>query len=304
MVFFMVGIVDIGSNTIRLSCYEIQGSSFNCVMHKKEVAGLAGYIDSEGRMTDEGIERVIRTLDNFRPVIKHMELESVHFLATAAIRNTVNSEEIVTRIKNATGFEVEIISGKEEAICDFAGVREADSFKKGMVVDIGGGSTELVSFEQDNILNAVSVSIGSLNTYKEFVKNIIPDRNEIKAIKSRVKMLLKKSEKINNTGDCTYGVGGSIRAILRLYNEEYNKDETNRIMEIGKLKKLLRSYIDKRHYMTDKIIKTAPDRLHTIVTGLVILCVVMKYYGLGIVQVSMYGVREGYLIRHVLTKEV
>ena len=300
----MVGIVDIGSNTIRLSCYETEGSTFHCVMHKKEVAGLAGYIDSEGRMTDEGIERVIKTLDNFKSVMQHMELESVHFLATAAIRNTVNSEEIVSKIKKATGFEVEVISGKEEAICDFAGVRQADSFKNGMVVDIGGGSTELVSFEQDTILNAVSVSIGSLNTYREFVKNIIPEKNEIKAIKSRVKMLLEKAEKITNTGDCTYGVGGSVRAILRLYNEEYKKDESNRIMEIGKLKKLLRTYIDKRHYMTDKIIKTAPERLHTIVPGLIILCTVMKYYGLGIVQVSMYGVREGYLIRHVLTKEV
>lgn len=300
----MIGIVDIGSNTMRLSCYEIQDhNKICCVIHKKEVAGLAGYIDENGKMTVEGIERAIKAIEKFKAVIQHMELESIHFFATAAIRNTVNCDEIVSKIQLKTGYEVHVLSGEEEAICDFVGVSEDTDIQKGMVVDIGGGSTEIVSFDNKMVVHATSVNMGSLNTYKEYVKNVMPTKTELSEIKKRMKRILATEEKNNNKAKCAYGVGGSIRAILRLYNDEYVMDESNREMEVDKLKNLLKLYNDDKKYMIDRIIKIAPERLHTIVPGLTILCTVVKYYQLDCVHVSRYGVREGYLMRHVLNKK-
>lgn len=77
-------------------------------------------------------------------------------------------------------------------------------------------------------------------------------------------------------------------------------DDHNRDMESGKLKQLLKLYEDNNHYLIDRIIKIAPERLHTIIPGLTILYTIVKYYNLDIVHVSEYGVREGYLMRHVL----
>lgn len=297
----MIGIVDIGSNTIRLSCYEIKDDNkFSCIIHKKEVAGLAGYIDENGKMTDKGIERAIKAIENFKTVIQHMEFESIHFFATAAIRNTVNCDEIVSKIYLKTGYEIHVLSGEEEAVCDFVGVSGDNSIQNGMLVDIGGGSTEIVSFENETVVNAKSFSVGSLNTYKEYVKNVIPTKTELSEIRKKIKSLLMTEEKNNKKANCAYGVGGSIRAILRLYNEEYRMDDSNRYMESDKLKKLLKLYGDNKNYMIDRIIKIAPERLHTIIPGLTILCTVVKYFNLNAIHVSRYGVREGYLIRHVL----
>lgn len=300
----MVGIVDIGSNTIRLSCYEIQpNNKFSCVIHKKEVAGLAGYIDEKGNMTEEGIERAIKAIENFKAVIQHIEFESIHFFATAAIRNTINCEEIVSRIQLKTGYEVHVLSGEEEAVCDFVGVSEDDNIQNGMVVDIGGASTEIVLFENGMMVQAASLSVGSLNTYKEYVKNIVPTKTELTEIRKNIKRFLVTEETNTNKAKCAYGVGGSIRAILRLYNEEYGKNDSNRDMESDKLKKLLKLYGDNKNYLIDRIIKTAPERLHTIIPGLTILCTVVKHYDLDTVHVSRYGVREGYLMRYVLNKK-
>ena len=233
----MIGIVDIGSNTIRLSCYEILPySKFNCVIHKKEVAGLAGYIDDNGKMSDEGIERAIKTIENFKTVIQHIEFESIHFFVTAAIRNTINCEEIVSRIQLQTGYEVHVLSGEEEAVCDFVGVSGSDNIQNGMVVDIGGGSTEIVLFNNKTVVNATSISIGSLNTYKKYVKNVVPTKTELLEMRNSIKRHLVTVED-NNKDKFAYGVGESIRAILTLYNEEYRMDESNRDMESDKLKK-------------------------------------------------------------------
>ncbi len=296
----MIGIVDIGSNTIRLSCYEIhEDKSFDCIFHKKQMAGLANYIDKDGRMTEEGIERAVKALESINSFIKHIKLEKVHYFATAAIRNTVNCSDVISEIQEKTGCEINVISGEEEAVCGFVGVSGDNNVTDGCVIDIGGGSTEIVSFENKTVENAASFGIGSLNTYKGFVKNILPAKTELSEIKKEVKRILSE-EKIDKKIKSAYGVGGTIRAVLRLYNEEYKLPDTNRIMDSDKIKKLLKVYSEKKNYMTDKIIKIAPERLHTLVPGLTILCTVLKLYNLITVTVSKYGVREGYLIRYIL----
>lgn len=298
----MIGVVDIGSNTIRLSCYEIyDDSTFECVIHKKEVAGLAGYIDENGKMTDEGIERAIVAIESFKTVINHMELESIHFFATAAIRNTVNCKKIVSTIQKRTRYEIHVLSGEEEAICDFVGVCGDDSVSKGIVIDIGGGSTEIVSFDNKKIIKAKSFGIGSLNLYKGYVKNIIPTKTEVTEIKKKVKRILV--EEISGSKlETAYGVGGSIRAVLKIYNEEYRMSEDNREMELDKIKKLLKLYEDNKNCMVDRIIKVAPERLHTLIPGLIILCTTAKHFNIKKIHVSKFGVREGYLLRHILKK--
>ena len=75
---------------------------------------------------------------------------------------------------------------------------------------------------------------------------------------------------------CAYGVGGSIRAVLRIYNEEYRMDENNRNMDAVKLKNLLKLYNEDKSYLLDKIVKIVPERIHTVIPGLVILCMIIK----------------------------
>ena len=129
-----------------------------------------------------------------------------------------------------------VLSGEEEAVCDFVGVSGSDNIQNGMVVDIGGGSTEIVLFNNKTVVNATSISIGSLNTYKKYVKNVVPTKTELLEMRNSIKRHLVTVED-NNKDKFAYGVGESIRAILTLYNEEYRMDESNRDMESDKLKK-------------------------------------------------------------------
>ncbi|MDO4467484.1 MAG: phosphatase [Bacillota bacterium] len=298
----MIGIVDIGSNTIRLSCYKIRtNGDFECVIHKKETAGLAGYVDEKGKMTQEGIEKVIHTLQDFQMLIQYMHLKEVYFFATASIRNTINCKEIVQQIEQQTGYSIQVLSGQEEAICDFEGVNKENKIQNGLVIDIGGGSTEIVSFQNKKVNNAKSYKIGSLSMYKRFVRNILPTKDEVNEIRKYTKKSLveEKEEKCSSA----YGVGGSIRAILRLYNLYYKMEENNRELDCEKVRKLFKIYLNDSQSLLEQMIKVAPERLHTLIPGLSILCTIIKQYDLDKIVVSKNGVREGFLVRHVLEKE-
>lgn len=298
----MIAIVDIGSNTVRFSSYEVNNGNFRCVIHKKEMAGLAGYVLEDGSMSYEGIRKAIDTLNSFKSIIEAIKPESIHFFATAAIRNTVNTDEVVSKIKEETGFDVEVISGEEEAVCDFEGAICCGSEKNGMLVDIGGGSTELVFFKDGKIDNALSMHIGSLNIYKQHVEKIIPKREEIKEIKKHVKSEIKKTGITKAADNFTYGVGGTIRAACKIYNEVFSKEEDNVILETSKLKEMLNLYKNDKQKMAERILLAAPERIHTFIPGLTIFCTILEEYSIRYVRVSKFGVREGYLIRHVINK--
>ena len=142
----LCGIVDLGSNTIRLSIYHCDGGQFRLLLNKKTMAGLAGYV-RHGVLSDSGILVACRTLAAYRALLDNFSVRDMHVFATASLRNITNTAEAVQTIRDITGITVEVLSGEEEAALSFKGAVLPGGVSTGLLADIGGGSFELVAYE-------------------------------------------------------------------------------------------------------------------------------------------------------------
>lgn len=294
----MYGIIDIGSNTIRLSCYRVVEKQLIHIFHKKSMVGLAGYVNEKGCLSDQGIEKAAATLEDFKNIVMCVGLDRLYVIATASFRNVHNTKEIVESIEEKTGLQVDVLSGKQEAMYDFKGATYFTDSESGMVVDIGGGSTELVCYKGDKAETAISISIGSLNMFSKFVDGLFPTAEEEKKIREHVREALDplglKKQKL------VLGVGGTNRACMKLYNEYYGLEADNTIMECDKITGMLAYMRAEEKVWMNRILKIIPDRIHTILPGMIVLDEIIRYYKCKKIQLSAWGVREGYMIEKVL----
>ncbi len=298
----MYCVIDIGSNTIRLKVYEYKDGSLKNIFDKKNFAKLASYIDENNYMKQDGIYKCIDVLEEYKQALSHIHVSKLLVFATAAIRNVGNTKEIVSTIKNVVGLDVCVLSGEQEATYDFIGAKKEVDFISGIMVDIGGGSTELIFIENYKIVYKTSIPVGSLNMHAKHVSDIFPTKEEAKKIKEQVLNYIEEVCLEDKPWDNICGIGGSIRGVLKLQNElTKSKENTIGINEINNLVKLYKNNSDK---WFKKILKTIPERVYTITVGLIILKTIMNYYGCFNVVVSNSGVREGYLLDYLEKKDV
>lgn len=293
----MYGIIDIGSNTIRLSVYTTENNNIKPIFHKKDVAGLAGYIDEDDNLSQKGIQKATDVLNEFKIILNNIEVKDVFVFATASLRNIKNTVDAVRIIEEQSGFNIQVLSGEEEATYDYYGATLKIPMIDGILIDIGGGSTELVFFRNGQIDRALSMPVGSLNLCSKFVSNLMPDKHEIKNIKKVVLDELKKINAPDLLSDARIicGVGGTVRATCKLSNDIFELPSSNRQLDVENVKKILQLYNKNKKEFLLKILQIAPDRLHTIIPGMVVLKTISKFYNCENITVSPYGVREGYL---------
>ncbi|SHI21040.1 exopolyphosphatase / guanosine-5'-triphosphate,3'-diphosphate pyrophosphatase [Sporobacter termitidis DSM 10068] len=296
------GIVDLGSNTIRLSIYKYEDGVMKLLLSKKSVAGLLGYVD-RGALSPKGIAKACSVLANFKDILSNFGIDNIHVFATASLRNISNTDEVLRAIRDASGFAVEILSGEEEATLDFYGAVHATDVTDGLLVDIGGGSTELVSFEHRVVSGAVSMPVGSLNLSLRHVTSIIPDEDAFKKIRQDVQDELKKLKSTLGSQKTICGVGGTVRAARKVYNDMYGKSGDNMEMETDKFVKILSAYKKDSRSVMQRVMQLAPDRIHTVITGMLVLATVAKEFKAEKIVVSTYGVREGYFYHKILGGE-
>lgn len=290
----MYGIVDIGSNTIRFNIYTDNKNRYRVVAGKKNFAGLSAYVE-EGVMTESGTEKVIKYLNKFKRTLEDLNIKEYYIFATAAIRNVSNSCEVMKKIQKETGLKVNLLSGKLESYCDLIGLlNDRPDLKDGYLIDIGGGSTEIILFKNRTFTDYSSIPEGSLSLYKKFVKRVLPTPAEREKIMAYVRDLVKacpvKKEKVGGL----YGVGGTIRATGNINQERYGK-KTNREVQKNEVEDLLQSLVMENSTALHYLLQVAPERAHTQVPGLCILLEVMNAFFFDWLEVSRDGVREGYL---------
>jgi exopolyphosphatase/guanosine-5'-triphosphate,3'-diphosphate pyrophosphatase len=274
------------------------------LLSKKSVAGLLGYI-KDGFLSQKGVSKVCSVLKNFRDILDNFEIGCYHVFATASLRSVSNTAEVLAAIRTCSGFEVELLSGEEEATLDFYGAVHATDLRTGLLVDIGGGSTELVGFSDGAILEAVSIPVGSLNLSLRHVRAVIPKDDAIKKIRQDVLAELKKLDGTVEHGKhrTICGVGGTVRAARKIYNDIFDIPPDNMVMETALFQKILSMYRKDSKEVMRRVMQLAPDRIHTVITGMIILSTVAKEFKADKIVVSTYGVREGYLYQKVLGGE-
>lgn len=295
-----IGIIDIGSNSIRLSVYRCEGQEAQVLLNRKEMSGLASYV-KHGMMTEAGVSKACQAISAHKETLGNLGITEYYAFATASLRNVTNTEEAVSEIKERTGISIDVISGEEEGVLSLRGAAGSLKLKEGLLVDLGGGSTELVPFKSGKALGSWSVPAGSLSLYRKFVKDIFPDKKELKNIRKYYEELTDAAaDKLSIYTDIC-GVGGTARAVCKLINakgrvssERFSAEELGELYD--EFKELDRSTVD-------LILKIVPDRVHTIIPGVAALKVIVDRTECRTVSVSSSGVREGYLHEKVLSEK-
>ncbi len=297
-------IIDIGSNTIRLCVSEVEGRNRQELFHSKIVAGLASYVEN-GVLTKEGIQRAGDALTEFQQLLSHLEIDQTAVFATASLRNISNTDDAIVKIQKKTGLTIDLLSGSEEAVMGYYGIRGSVRAEEGILLDIGGGSTEVTYFTADGPHQCRSFSLGSLNLYSRCVKEgVLPTQEERKKMKRLIARIFDGEELQGFArSEQLCAVGGSARAILKLANVAFALDPENSGLPLERLKELRKRLCKQDRQSIDLILKHCPDRVHTVIPGLLILESLAKRLGAVSIEVSRNGVREGYLWHKLLKLE-
>lgn len=292
---YMYGIIDVGSNTVKLVIYQIKNGKLQAVLKQKYTAGLASYVDKNGNLDTDGLSVVVDCLKDIKHIVASLNLQEVFAFATASLRNIKNQRFVLEEIKRRCDMDLRVLSGEEEGLYDYYGAIQSLKIADGVLVDVGGGSTEIVECHNRKIMYAVSIPIGSLNLYNNFVKNILPTKHEIAEMRVFVKKRIMAELSKNVRDSATVcAVGGSARAFVKLAKKHFS----DKIFD-GYSPEYLREILDFAGNFPKKtaneILKVSPERIHTLLPGIIVIDTVAEICDCKNIVTSSYGVREGYL---------
>ncbi len=296
-------IIDIGSNSMRLTVYEIEEGYFKILFKEKIMAGLAAYVEKRA-LSKTGIAVACNGLLEFKEVLKSLDIGNVVVFATASLRNIDNAGEALAKIYAVSGYEVEILSGGDEALYSYAGAMHNIDVGSGALMDIGGASTEIVSFKDRDVTGTASVELGSLNLFKQYVRYILPSLGEIKKIRRVIRQSVDVGSgftfKKNSTLVC---VGGTARAVLSLAQSILGLDEEENSLSHKQFDTFCSFLLAPDKEVANLILRFKADRIHTVIPGTLIMQHVVNLFEAEEIIVSKYGVREGYLCRKILISD-
>ncbi len=287
-----VGVVDIGSNSIRLVVYDDLARAPFPRFNEKSFTALASGLDDDGRFTDRVIDDAVRAVRRFAAIARAMDVRRLDAIATEATRRAANGDELLAAIETATGLRTRLLSGEDEATYTALGVVSGFHQPKGLVGDLGGGSLEVAEVVGNQVgERTASMPVGALP-----VGALLTDDGG--TAKSHVDAVLTAGLPPLLTDPTFYAIGGGWRALARVHiatNEraigvvhgyEIPADEA-------------RSFAKKISRMSPAEVADLPDvpsrRIDTLPAAGLVLSRVLKLLKPERVVFSAYGLREGWL---------
>jgi exopolyphosphatase/guanosine-5'-triphosphate,3'-diphosphate pyrophosphatase len=293
-----VGIIDIGSNSVRLVVYERMGAkAYRAIDESKESARLSARIAPDGSIMQEDVGRLARILNDFLMLCRVHGADTVRAVATAAIRNASNGREVAERLRLLTGMPIEILSGEEEARLGFLGMINTLDIADGFLIDIGGGSTEVSLFLNRTLVHSASFPFGAVNTTRHFSEGGNVSKEDARRIREMVSATAKSEAWLTGHPELPLvGLGGTIRSLCKIDQKlkKYVLSQTHQY-EIDKpgldnLAEWLPALTAKERSKVDGL---SDDRADIIVPGLIILHTLFGHIGASRCIVSGAGLRDG-----------
>lgn len=190
-----VAAIDCGTNSIRLLIADRSAGALTDVVRRMEIVRLGQGVDRTGRLDPEALARTLAATADYAAQCREHGVQAVRFVATSATRDAQNREEFFAGVRDALGVEVEVITGAQEAALSFAGavsiLGSADPAPN-LVVDIGGGSTELVLGDHE-VERAVSLDIGSVRMTERHIRSDPPNEDEVAAARADIGAALDRA---------------------------------------------------------------------------------------------------------------
>lgn len=287
-----VGIIDIGSNSVRLVIYDGMKRAPMPVFNEKVMCELGKGVAETGMLNPEGVALARECIARFLAMARVMDVVELSILATAAIRDAEDGKAFVKELEKQHEVKVRVISGKQEAKLAAKGVQASLFDTHGLVGDLGGGSFELVRVEGETIHEQDTLPLGALRLKADSNTSMTAAADLARKAYGELEWLRK------NPMDTFYAVGGSFRALAHMYLLESGYPlEVIHAYEVPADKFV--PYLRKLALMDEKDIALLPGssrkRAHSLVFAGVALAELLEHVGIKRVIFSTAGIREGYL---------
>lgn len=304
------GVIDLGSNSIRLVIYEVKddhkrlytSKDFKSLINDKVMAGLSAYV-VEGAFNEDGVMRAANVLRGHAKRARYFECKKLDVFATAVLRNASNCACAIEAIERESDLAISLLSATDEAHLGFVGATCDRDVECGTLVDIGGGSTELTRIENGKDYCNTSIGQGSLSSFAQYVRSILPTGIEMNIIAQAFEARLKELNDAApyHTGTL-YGIGGSVRAAAKMQAQATHLIPRPKTMTKTDIHEILEWCRNSPDTFAHTALKASAERIHTLVPGCVILHTLFDQLGANQLEICKYGVREGYLIERVLAR--
>ena len=291
--------IDIGSNSIRLIIAEVENNKIkNIIYQEKATTRLAANINKTGILQEEPFNKSINVLAGFRKALNKYNVEKIKTVATSAVREAANGKEFINAAKNS-GIEISIISGKEEGMLEYLGVCSGfDAGRQPLILDVGGGSSEIIYMQDNNELHTESHKIGVVKMADMF--DFQKSSTEIlEKCSAYIKAFFKDATIPNNSQNfiATAGTATTLAAIdMEMTEYDYNKVNGYKITK-EKVIEILNKVYSTPYNKRLEIKGMDKGREDLIIPGILIILEILKKTNLNIITVSDFGLREGAVVR-------
>ena len=293
--------IDIGSNSVRMEAAEVTpGQPTRILASDREVTRLGESVFRMGAVSEGAIESTCAVLTRMASLYRKLEVAGVRAVATSAIRDTRNREQFVERAAAAAGAPVEVISGREEARLIYLGVesRWPQGRRRTLLIDIGGGSAEIVAAEDGRLREAFSRPLGAVRLREIFLKSDPPAERELHQLREYVREKLAPAvrrlgpggwDRAIATSATAAAVASAVARVPRARREEVDRLR----VPTAEVRKLYARLAGASLAARRKVAGIGPRRAEIIVPGLAVLLEFLQEFQLPAAYYSQAGVRDG-----------
>jgi exopolyphosphatase/guanosine-5'-triphosphate,3'-diphosphate pyrophosphatase len=292
-----VGALDIGSNTVRMLVAQPGGDPLETLLDLGTYASLGEGVDRTGELREENQQRALDAITDFVGQARAAGAEPIAAVATSAIRDARNGPDFAARVKDATGIEPQIISGDREAELTAIGATLGGKLDvETVVVDLGGGSGEVILMREAALQWGKALPIGSRRLTERFIRTDPPTADELAAVDEHVRSLLRELPGVSPQRGIF--AGGTANALPQLLGHP----GPPAILSSGDLARLLTIVQGLTGARLAEEFRLPPQRAQVLAAGAATLAAIARFYGLDEVSVPGTGIREGMII-DVLRKQ-
>jgi len=297
-----IGIIDMGTNTFHLLIAQADARGYHINYRERLAAKIGKDGITKGLITEDGIHRALLAMQSFKNTMDQQGVQQVYAFGTSAFRNATNCIEVVRRIKAITGIDSNIISGDLEAEYIYMGVKAAMSIdEKSLIMDIGGGSVELIVGDNDKIYWKKSIEIGAQRLLEQYQKNDPISKEEILALdKYFEKTLLPLFEELQKyQPNILIGSSGTFDTLSDIFCHQHDIHKSPEEIETPlTLQGFYEIYEDLLRKNREQRL-SIPGMIEMRVDMIVVACCLVRYilskHSFSRIRVSTYALKEGVL---------
>jgi exopolyphosphatase / guanosine-5'-triphosphate,3'-diphosphate pyrophosphatase len=294
-----VAVVDMGTNSTRLLVADVEGAHVREVERRSTVTRLGRGVDTSGTLSAEAIEDVCATVGDYVALYEEAGAERVVALATSAVRDAGNSGAFTGELRERFALDSRVLSGDDEARLTYLGaVHERPPVEDTLVVDIGGGSTELVVGSGSEVAFHASLQAGTVRHTERHVKQDPAGSEELEALAGDVRGLIDEALVGSDFASARHGIGvaGTPTSLAAIEQRlvPYDPDAVHGYeLSLESIQRMYSQLAAKSLEERLEVPGLHAGRAPTIVAGVVILIQVMRAFGLGAIEVSEHDILYG-----------